>query len=324
MLNFRELQDIINIEIEKLEIGSRPEELYLPIRYALDTGGKRLRPVLVLAAYNLFYDDIHEAIAPALAIEIFHNFTLLHDDIMDKADLRRNRPTVHKKWNENIAILSGDAMLIKAYDLILMSPGKFLPDILKLFNQTAAEVCEGQQYDMNFEQRFDVSEKEYIEMIRLKTSVLIAASLKMGALCAGASDNDATNLYEFGLKFGLAFQLQDDYLDTYGNPEKFGKKIGGDIVANKKTFMLIKALELAEGKTSEKLSNLLSNKNIDDKQKIDSVTEIYNELNIKSLAKQKMEDYYKQSIDALNSVTVEQAKKSQLIEFADKLMIRET
>jgi geranylgeranyl diphosphate synthase, type II len=279
---------------------------------------------LLLAAYNLFYDDVEKAIAPALAIEVFHNFTLLHDDIMDKADLRRNRPTVHKKWNENVAILSGDAMLIKAYSLILQSPNQSLSEIFDLFNQTAMQVCEGQQLDMNYEDLLDVSESEYIEMIRLKTSVLVAASLKMGALCARASEKDANLLYDFGLKLGLAFQLQDDYLDAFGNPEKFGKKTGGDIVANKKTYLLIKSLELAQGELKNKLNNLLGNSDINEKDKIQKVIEIFNELNIKELVKKKMDQYYNQAIDSLNLVEVDQAKKAFLIEFADRLMIRES
>jgi geranylgeranyl diphosphate synthase, type II len=324
MLEFKDLLNIVNSEIEKLELGANPKELYEPIRYALDTGGKRFRPVLVLAAYNLFYEDVEKAIFPALAIEVFHNFTLLHDDIMDKADLRRNRPTVQKKWNENVAILSGDAMLIKAYDLILNSPKPSLPEIFTLFNQTAMHVCEGQQLDMNYETSCDVSEAQYIEMIGLKTSVLVAASLKMGALCAGAKEHNANLLYDFGLKLGLAFQLQDDYLDVFGNPEKFGKKPGGDIVANKKTYLLIKSLELAQGEIKEKLNKLLNDSDIDGDSKINSVIEIYNQLNIKALVKRKMEDYYNQAIDSLNAVEVSQAKKAFLIAFADQLMIRES
>jgi geranylgeranyl diphosphate synthase, type II len=323
MIEFKELLDIINKGIEGIELGSKPLELYQPIRYALDGGGKRLRPVLVLAAYNLFYEDVNKAILPALAIEVFHNFTLLHDDIMDKADLRRNLPTVHKKWNENVAILSGDAMLIKAYDLISKSPQDVLPDILGLFNKTAIQVCEGQQLDMNYEKIFDVSESAYLEMIRLKTSVLVAASLKIGALCAGIKDQNADLLYDYGLKLGLAFQLQDDYLDVYGNPEKFGKKTGGDIVANKKTYLLIKSLELARGETKEKLYKLLADDHIEENIKINSMIGIYNELQIKSLVKHKMEEYYNQAIDALNSVEVSQSKKAFLIGFADQLMIRE-
>lgn len=324
MLDFKELQSLINSEIEKLRFGEHPAELYHPIRYVLDCGGKRIRPILVLAACNLFHDKIENAIGPALAIEVFHNFTLMHDDIMDNADIRRNRPTVHRKWNQNIAILSGDAMLIKAYGLILQSPHDQLHNILDLFNQTAIEVCEGQQLDMNFENRMDVTEDEYIEMIRLKTSVLLAASLKMGAFCASASQSEAQKLYDFGLKLGIAFQLQDDFLDTFGETSKLGKNIGGDIVANKKTYMLIKALELAEGEVKHKLDHLLTDKTISNQLKIESVIDIFTTLDIHLMVKKKMEYYFNQAMDSLNSVEVAQARKTPLIEFANRLMVRES
>jgi len=323
IFDFLELLQIVQSSINELEIGSEPLELYEPIKYSLDAGGKRIRPVLVLAACNLFSDDIKAAVPSALAIEIFHNFTLLHDDIMDKADLRRNRPTVHKKWNENIAILSGDAMVIKAYQQIIKSPKENLVPIVELFNQTAIEVCEGQQYDMNFEQRQEVSENEYLEMIRLKTSVLVAASLKIGALAAGANQSEAQKLYQFGLNLGLAFQLQDDYLDVYGDPLKFGKKIGGDIVANKKTYMLIKAKQLADKEDLSTINHLLNQNNNPDK-KVAGMIAIFDKLDIKQVVKSKMEAYYHLAMDALNSVEVEQSKKLQLIDFADKLMERES
>jgi len=324
MYNFSELQQKVNSKIEELEIAKKPAELYEPIRYILDAGGKRMRPILVLAANNLFTNDIDAAIEPAIAMEVFHNFTLLHDDLMDQADLRRNRATVHKKWNDNIAILSGDAMMIKAYQLIVKSPSKNLAEIIELFNQTALEVCEGQQFDMNFEERMDVSEDEYIEMIRLKTSVLVAASLKIGALCADANKEDAQKLYDFGVNLGLAFQLQDDYLDTFGDIKTFGKKIGGDIVANKKTYMLIKALELAKGEQADALQQWLTKTPSDTEEKIKSVTNIYTKLNIKSLVKDKMNCYYQLAMDAFNSVNVESNKKTMLVNLADKLMVRES
>ncbi len=266
--DFGELYEIIQSSIAQLKIDDEPKELYQPIQYSLDVGGKRIRPILVLAACKMFSDDIKSAIAPALAVEIFHNFTLLHDDIMDKADLRRNMPTVHKKWSENIAILSGDAMMIKAFEQIIKSPAQNLIPIVELFNKTAIEVCEGQQLDMNFETRETVTENEYIEMIRLKTSVLLAASLKIGALSGLASKSDADKLYNFGLNLGLAFQLQDDYLDVYGDQQKFGKKIGGDIVANKKTYLLIKAVELAGKEDQFTIAKLLTDHNIDAEFKI--------------------------------------------------------
>ena len=323
MYRIEELQKLVNERLKDLQIGQKPSELYEPIRYILEAGGKRLRPALVLAANNLFTDNIEAAISPALAMEVFHNFTLLHDDLMDKADVRRNQPTVHKKWNDNIAILSGDAMMIKAYQLISKSPAKNLAKIIELFNQTALEVCEGQQFDMNFEDRMDVSEKEYIEMIRLKTSVLLAASLKIGAMCVDANKEDAQKLYNFGVNLGLAFQLQDDFLDTYGDPKTFGKKIGGDIAANKKTYMLIKAQELAKGEHAERLHQLITDNQTGTEGKIEAVTKIYNDLNIKQLVKEKMDYYYQLAMDSFNAVDVESNKKSILIALADKLMVRE-
>jgi geranylgeranyl diphosphate synthase, type II len=323
MLSFIELRTIVETAIQKLDLVKKPVELYEPIHYTMSSGGKRLRPVLVLAAYNLFRDDIERALSPALAIELFHNFTLLHDDIMDKSEMRRNQPTVHKKWSENVAILSGDAMLIKAYELMLYAPQEYLPQVLGLFTQTSMQVCEGQQFDMNFEDRADVSEDEYIEMISLKTSVLLAASLKIGALCAGAGSQNANHLYRYGLKLGLAFQLQDDYLDAFGDPLKFGKKIGGDIVARKKTYLLIKALELADAQTRDRLNQLLHTSMPDNTVKIDKTLEIYRKLEIPMLIKQKMDGYYKQAMDALGAVDVEEIKKAHLIEFSNKLMVRE-
>ena len=287
MYSLKELQQIIETQLSKINLNAEPKELYEPVEYILSIGGKRLRPSLVLAAYNLFKDDVENAIFPALALEVFHNFTLLHDDIMDKADLRRNQQTVHKKWSENVAILSGDAMSIKAYELLANVPAEFLTEVLQSFNKTALQVCEGQQLDMNFENRLDVSVDEYIEMIRLKTSVLIAVSLKIGGIMGGASKNDVQKLYDFGLNLGLAFQLQDDYLDSYGDVKVFGKKIGGDILANKKTFLLIKALELSDSKNTDKLLSLIERNDIKDELKISQVLEIYNETNVASLLKEK-------------------------------------
>jgi len=323
MLGFEELYQIIQSSTDKLEIGSYPVELYEPIKYTLEAGGKRIRPVLTLAACNLFTDDISASIAPAIAIEIFHNFTLLHDDIMDKADLRRNRPTVHKKWNENIAILSGDAMVIKAYQQIIKTKVNLVP-IVEVFNKTAIEVCEGQQLDMNFELRNTVSEAEYLEMIRLKTSVLLAASLEIGALAANASQLEASKLYEFGLNLGLAFQLQDDYLDTYGTTLKFGKIIGGDIVANKKTYLLVKAIELANDSEMIRINEILTKKDFNREWKVSNMISIFNKLNIRTVVKEKMDCYFQKSLQAIDSVAVEPIKKSNLKEFAKNLMERES
>jgi len=263
MLKFEEIQNIVNNEIAKLDFKSEPVELYQPISYVLSGNGKRLRPCLALLSCNLFNNDIRNAIKPAIGVEMFHNFTLLHDDIMDKADIRRNKPTVHKKWNENVAILSGDAMLIKTYELFFELKPNILAKVIEVFNKAALQVCEGQQYDMNFETKIDVTTDEYIKMITLKTAVLLAASLKIGAIIGGATLKDANLLYNYGINLGIAFQLQDDYLDVYGDVKTFGKKIGGDIVSNKKTYLLISAIENAKDENKHKLLNLLYNKHIE-------------------------------------------------------------
>ena len=322
MFTLSQLQEIISEKINSLNFNKEPKGLYEPIRYTLDSGGKRIRPALVLAACNLFSENIEDAFPVALAFEIFHNFTLLHDDIMDNSTIRRNKETVHKKWNSNTAILSGDAMMIEAYKLLSDLPAELLKKILKLFNQTALEVCEGQQYDMEFENRENVSEAEYLAMIKLKTSVLIAAALKAGALCGGASDTDADLLYEFGLNIGLAFQIQDDLLDTYGDTSVFGKKTGNDIITGKKTFLLIKASEKADNDLSNKLSRLISEKNIKEPEKIELVTQIYNKLNIKDLTELTIKDFYQKGINFLNTLTVENNKKDVLSAFADLIMNR--
>ena len=322
MYTLKELQELINKSISDQKIGRDPFTLYDPINYTLNAGGKRIRPALVLLACNLFSDNIKQAINPAIGIEIFHNFTLLHDDIMDHADIRRGNPTVHKKWNENTAILSGDAMFIKAYEYFLDCESPKFREVLKVFNQTALEVCEGQQYDMEFENRDDVTEKEYLRMIELKTSVLLAGALKIGALIGGANEKDANLLYEFGRNIGLAFQLQDDYLDVYGDVAIFGKQIGGDIVANKKTFLLIKALELAKENNLENLQNLLSENNIDREQKVSAVTQFYNDLDIKKTTRDRVIKLNNRALEYLNQVDVEDDKKSELKKLTKKLLNR--
>jgi geranylgeranyl diphosphate synthase type II len=321
MYTLKELQELISQEISNQKIGREPYTLYDPINYALAAGGKRIRPTLVLLACNLFSEDVHRAILPAIGIEIFHNFTLLHDDIMDHADIRRGNPTVHKKWNENTAILSGDAMFIKAYDYFLDCESPNFREILKVFNQIALEVCEGQQYDMEFEDRDAVSEEEYIRMIELKTSVLLAGALKIGALIGGASSKDADLLYEFGRNIGLAFQLQDDYLDVYGDVAVFGKQIGGDIVANKKTFMLIKALQLAKENDLNKLNSLLDN-DLEKSKKVESVTKIYNKLKIKEIVQKEIYSYTERALKYLDQVSVENTNKVELKNLAEKLINR--
>jgi geranylgeranyl diphosphate synthase type II len=322
MYTLLELQEILKKEIYTNKIGREPFTLYDPINYILESGGKRIRPALLLLACNLFTDDLSQAIKPAIGLEIFHNFTLLHDDIMDKADIRRGNPTVHKKWDENTAILSGDAMLIKAYDYFFDCQSPNFREILKVFNQTAIEVCEGQQYDMEFELRDDVKEEEYLRMIELKTSVLLAGALKIGALIGGASEKDADLLYEFGRNIGLAFQLQDDYLDVYGDVNVFGKEIGGDIVANKKTFLMIKAKQLAKETKAETLNSLLLNETIERDQKVKSVTEIYNKLNIKEIVQERILEFTQNALNHIDQVGVENAKKTELKNLAGKLINR--
>lgn len=315
MINLSKARDLIEKRIEAIQFPQTPFELYEPVKYIMSLGGKRLRPAMVLMGYNLFRHDYEKALEPALGIELFHNFTLLHDDIMDKADMRRGKSTVHKKWNENTAILSGDAMCIMAYDYICKSEPQYLTEVLQLFNKTALEVCEGQQYDMNFESSADVSAAEYLKMIELKTSVLLAASLHLGAILAGAGNDDCKNLYEFGRLAGIAFQLRDDYLDAFGDPNVFGKKRGGDILGNKKTYLLIHAFERAGAAESEKLKALLKEKN--ENTKIQGIIELYEKLNIAALTEEKTQEFLEASFSALNQINVDEAKKNVLKELVE-------
>ncbi len=322
-MNFlKKYQEIISEELEKLELPDTPKELYEPIKYTLSSGGKRLRPALVFLGCQLYSESIEDAIKPALALEIFHNFTLLHDDIMDNSEIRRKQATVHKKWNSNIAILSGDAMQIIAFELFTDLPKDVIRPVIKLFNKTALEVCEGQQYDMDFENRKDVTIEEYLEMIRLKTSVLLAGSLKIGAIIGGASKKEADLLYNYAQNIGLAFQLQDDFLDTFGNTEIFGKKVGNDIITNKKTFLLITALKLSKNTEKENLISLLNNQNIKNENKIIEVKKIYNNLKIKELTENKIKEYFSKSLKNIDSLELESNKKQLLIDFANSLMGR--
>lgn len=309
--------------IGNLSYMREPMGLYDPIEYVLGLGGKRLRPVLMLLAYNLYKEDVTRIFSQAAGIETYHNFTLLHDDLMDKADMRRNKPTVHKKWDENTAILSGDAMLILAYQFMMKKcPLECVERVMEVFGRTALEVCEGQQWDMEFEHRLDVTVDEYIEMIRLKTSVLLAAALRIGAILGGAPEKDAQLLYDFGIKMGLAFQLQDDYLDVYGDPAVFGKKIGGDILCNKKTFMLITALSLAEGEDKETLLNWLRATDYVAEEKIQSVTALYNKVGVPELCQARIDAYYKEGLELLDKVNVESSLKEELKKFVCHLMDR--
>lgn len=322
MLTATEIQEKVNAYIASLPYERKPKSLYDPIEYVLAAGGKRIRPSFVLMAYNLFHDDVDRILPVATALETYHNYTLLHDDLMDKADMRRGRPTVHKKWDDNTAILSGDTMLVLAYEHLAKCDTKYLKPALDLFTETALEVSEGQQFDMEFETRNDVAEEEYIEMIRLKTSVLLACALKMGAVVAGASDADANALYAFGEKVGLAFQLQDDLLDVYGDPKVFGKAIGGDITSNKKTFMLINAFNRADAETRAELERWTTATEFDPAEKIAAVTEIYNRLEIDKLAEQRIKEYFEQSRLHLDELSVSDDRKAVLREYTERMMNR--
>lgn len=297
----------INETLAKVSYPNHPKGLYEPIKYVLSIGGKRLRPTLLLLAYSLYRQDIENALPAAIAIETYHNHTLLHDDLMDRADMRRGHPTVHKRWNDNTAVLSGDTMLILAFKHLIKYSSPHSIEILQLFAQTAQEICEGQQYDVNFEQQTDVSEAEYLEMIRLKTSVLLACSVKMGALLADASAEDAETLYRFAEKIGLAFQLQDDWLDVYGDPLVFGKKIGGDIVCGKKTFLLINAFNKANNEQRTYLQRTLSNQEIPANEKIIAVTHLYNQLGVSDYTLQTIERFYLQAFEEIKKLSLPEA-----------------
>lgn len=323
MYSIQELQQIIDKAVKETAYPTHPKELYEPISYLMSLGGKRLRPALVLMATDLFGGDIHEAISPALAVELFHNFTLMHDDIMDKAPLRRGQATVHAKWSEAVAILSGDVMFVKAYQMMIQVNPEILSSVLAIFNETAIGVCEGQQIDMNFERRAQVSIPEYLEMIKLKTAVLLGGALKIGALIGQATEKDAQNLYNFGVNLGIAFQLQDDILDVYGDPEKFGKQVGGDIISNKKTFLLIKALELAKGETADKLNHWLNLKTFDPKEKVKAVKSIYDSLGIRQLSEKLMNDFAHKAYQALDEIHLAESQKKTLNDFAALLIQRE-
>ena len=299
---------------------AEPKGLYEPIQYSLSQGGKRLRPLLALMGCSIFNGNLSKVVNPAIGLEIFHNFTLLHDDIMDQAPIRRGVPSVYKKWDTNTAILSGDTMFVLAYDYVTNSDPTFLVDVLRVFNQTAREVCEGQQYDMNYETQKIVEVGDYIEMIRLKTAVLIAAALKIGAITAGASTEDAKNIYDFGINIGLAFQLRDDLLDAFGDQKVFGKPIGNDIVTNKKTYLYIMAYNLANAKQKEALDLAFF---LNDKQeKVKSVMKVFKELNIRDVTEQKIEAYYQKSLSYLDAVSVPKDQKAELYSFAKGLSLR--
>lgn len=315
----------INHTLAQYSFGQQPAELYEPIRYIMHLGGKRLRPLLTLLAYQLYHKDasLEAVLEPALAVEVFHNFTLMHDDIMDQAPLRRGQPTVHKKWNENIAILSGDVMMVRAYDLLLGIDRHLLPEVLKAFNQCAAEVCEGQQWDMNYESSSSVTEAEYLHMIRQKTAVLLGFSLQLGGMLAEAPVRDCQLLYELGVNIGISFQLKDDLLDVYADQAKFGKQVGGDIIANKKTFLLINALERANPQQRKELVGWLHQEAFDKEEKVKAVKKIYEELEIRQLTEQKINAYFGIGLQKLQQIQVNPDKKEPLRQFAEQLMERE-
>lgn len=312
----------INEYIEHMPYERRPQSLYEPIRYVLSIGGKRIRPVLMMLGYSLFKDNPESIIRTAVGLETYHNFTLLHDDFMDNAPMRRGQQTVHEKWDANTAILSGDTMLVLAYQHIAACSPGMLKDVIDLFTETALEIDEGQQYDIEFENRNDVTEEEYIEMIRLKTSVLLACALKMGALQAGASAADADLLYRFGESIGLAFQLQDDFLDVYGDPATFGKRIGGDILSDKKTYMLINAFQKADPTQRAELERWVGQADADPVEKIAAVTRLYNEIGIDRLAQDKINYYFEESRKYLDAVSVAEERKAELRTYVEKMMKR--
>lgn len=321
MNRYKYLYSIVNQQIERTSYAKCPANLYDPIRYVMKAGGKRIRPLLCLLACELFGGDYRKALYPAIGIEIFHNFTLLHDDMMDNADMRRGLPVVHKKWNNNIALLSGDAMSVIAYQYMSKASDR-LNEILEIFSETALNICEGQQYDMDYEQKSNVTEQEYLNMITLKTAVLLACSLKVGAIAADADNDECDKIHEFGKNLGIAFQLQDDYLDVFGNPDVFGKNTGGDIIANKKTFLLINALSKADGENKKKLKSWIEAENFDNEEKISEVKKIFKILNIDKYTIENMQKYYDIAFEIFENINVSKENKKYLYEFAESLRYR--
>jgi geranylgeranyl diphosphate synthase type II len=324
MHSIPELQQKITDTFASENFLFEPLALYEPIAYALAQGGKKIRPLLVLMSADLFGGNIEEAIKPSVGVELFHNFTLLHDDIMDNAPIRRGRPSVHKKWSSNVAILSGDTMFVMAYDYICQVRKDVLPQTVELFNDTARKVCEGQQYDLDFETQKNVSIGDYLMMIRLKTAVLLACSVKLGAILANAGDEETRIIYEFGDNLGMAFQLQDDFLDIYGDTSKFGKEIGGDIVTNKKTFLYLKAFELAKGDNLVRLTNLYLEKDIDNGTKVARIKEIYTALQVDRMTLELVEAYLGKALASLDELNVPEARKAGLRQLALEMLNRES
>ena len=322
MYNAEQLLNKVNDFIGRLSYDRRPASLYEPIEYVLSLGGKRIRPVLMLLTYNLYRENPENILMQAVALETYHNYTLLHDDLMDNADMRRGHDTVHKKWSANTAILSGDSMLVLAYQRMQQCDARHLQAVLDVFTETALEIGEGQEYDMAFETRNDVAEDEYIEMIRLKTSVLLACAMQIGAILADAPEEDVRNLYKFGEQLGLAFQLQDDLLDVYGDPAVFGKAVGGDIVSNKKTYMLINAMNRANPEQRQELMRWIEAKTFDRTEKVRAVTELYDQIGIRQLCEQKINYYFDECRKYLAKVNVSDERKQQLLDYTDEMMKR--
>ena len=324
MYSSKELLQLVNEAITSLPLEREPKGLYAPIRYVLSLGGKRIRPVLMLMAYNLYREDVKPCMMPAIGLETYHNFTLLHDDLMDRAEVRRGKACVHRKWNDNTAILSGDNMLVLAFQYMMQCDEAKMPAVMRIFSKTAIEIDEGQQYDIDFESRNDVTEAEYIEMIRLKTSVLLACALQIGATLAGASEQDTQVLYRFGENLGLAFQLQDDFLDVYGDPKVFGKKIGGDILCDKKTYMLINALLHASEADRAELQRWIGCKDCNPEEKIQAVTALYTKIGVDRMAQERMNAYYAETEACLDKVSLPEERKHMLRSIALELMGRQS
>ena len=322
MRTISEYQDLISRHFESIKYQKEPNNLYEPIRYILSLGGKRLRPVLTLMATEVFDVDCQKALAAATAVEVFHNFSLIHDDIMDDAPLRRGNETVHEKWNINTGILSGDAMLILAYQYFEAYEPKIFQELAKLFSKTALEVCEGQQYDVDFETRDDVTIPEYLKMIEYKTAVLVAAAMKMGAIVAETTEENKNLIYDFGLNLGLAFQLQDDYLDAFGNPETFGKQVGGDIIENKKTYLYLKSMEFASANEKEQLLHLFSFQSSENTDKINSVKRIFNQTGASAATQKAIQNFTFKALETLAKMNIGNDKKAILKAFAENLMSR--
>ena len=322
MKTSNEILKLVNDFLAQLPYERKPKSLYEPVEYVLSIGGKRIRPVLTLMGYNLWKEDPERILMPAVGLETYHNYTLLHDDLMDNADMRRGHETVHRRWDANKAILSGDSMLVLAYQRMQQVPAEKLPAVLNLFTETALEIGEGQEYDMTFETRNDVTENEYIEMIRLKTSVLLACALKTGALLADAPEEDADRLYRVGEQVGLAFQLQDDLLDVYGDPKVFGKAIGGDITSNKKTYMLINAYNRANDEQRKELEHWIGAKEFNRQEKVAAVTRLYDAIGIRQLCEDKINYYFQQASQTLSEVNVTDERKAQLRQYMDELLHR--